>query len=175
MKKNFLNHKTIVARNPKKLFPQETDWTCSIACIRTILSSFIEQVPSEHDFIKLYDMKPGPHYSKDIKEKRILNNKCKTIYGCDIKHKNFDLILDYMESGYCIMLESLYNYSHWMVLLAYYPLNNSNIEKSELLMYDPYYDKIRIICVDEFISMWCDGDYLNNGIIKDFIAIKSAN
>lgn len=169
--KNRLRHNKVVSMQPRELFPQETDWTCIVACIRTLLSGIITDVPQEREFVIACNLKPGPHYSKEIKESHVLD-AYKVIYGCDITAKEFDMVLDYMEEGYYIMLECMYNYAHWMVLLGYYPVEESNIEKSTLLMYDPYFDQVRLINVDEFLSMWLDGDYANNGVKKEFIAIQ---
>lgn len=166
-----LRHNKVVSMQPRELFPQETDWTCVVACIRTLLSGITDHVPAEQEFVAACNMKPGPHYSKEIKDSRILD-QYDVVYGCDIEQKDFDMILDYMEQGYYIMLESMYNYAHWMVMLGYYPVEGSDIEKSKLLMFDPYYDQVRLIHVDEFISMWMDGDFANNGIMRDFIGIR---
>lgn len=165
-----LKHKDVISCTPSTLFPQETDWTCSIACIRTILSGICKNIPEEEFFINKYNLTPKPYYSNDIKNLGILN-EYNAIYGQDIKNNNIDNVLDYVENGYFVMLESMYNYAHWMVLLGYYPLEN-NIEKSKLLMFDPYYNEIRLINVDEFIGMWMDGNYAKNSIENDFIAIK---
>lgn len=169
---NQINTNTAMSKVPLQLLPQETDWTCSIACIRTILSGIIKNVPSEQELIKCYSLSPGPHYSKDIEKYGILDSY-DVIYGCNLEQKSFDLVLDYMREGYFLMLESMYNYAHWMVLLGFFPIDNSDIEKSKLLFYDPYYNQVRMLCVDEFISMWIDGNHKDNGIEKDFIAIKS--
>lgn len=166
-----LKHHQIVSMQPRELFPQETDWTCAVACIRTMLSGVTEHVPTEQEFVQMCGMKPGPHYSKEIKEGGLLE-QYDVVYGCDADRKDFDMILDYMEEGYYMMLECMYNYAHWMVLLGYYPLEGSDIERSKLLMYDPYYDQVRLMHVDEFISMWIDGDFANSGVERDFIAIR---
>lgn len=167
-----LSHEDVVVSAPKKFFPQETDWTCSIACIRTLLSGFLREVPGEIFFIESYHLIPGPHYSKDIKRLNILE-KYDVKFGCDSVDNSFDKILDYMEEGYGVMVECMYNYAHWFVLLGYYPLEEGDIEKSKLLVYDPYYDEMRLLRVEEFINMWVDGNYENTRIEKDFIAIKS--
>ena len=77
-----------------------------------------------------------------------------------------------MEQGYFVMLESMINYAHWTVLLGYYPLCGNDLEKAKLLMYDPYYDEVRLVNADEFISMWRDGSYETTRIDRDFIAVK---
>lgn len=166
-----LKNRHVVSNGPKKLFLQETDWTCSIACIRTLLSGFLADVEEEKDFVEKYSLKPGPHYSRDIKRIGILDDY-DTVYGCDAENVSFDMVLDLMKQGYYIMLECMYNYAHWLVLLGYYPLDNSTLEKSSLLVYDPYYNNVRLLNADEFIAMWIDGNYGNTMVEKDFIAIR---
>ena len=169
---NKINHSKVLSISPSRLYPQETDWTCSVACLRTILSGIDKTVPSEEDLVRRYNMQPGPYYSKDIKTLGILNNY-DAVYGCDNKDVSFDDILSYVEIGYSVMLECLINYAHWLVLLGYYPLDNTNIEKSQLMLYDPYYDQIRLVNADEFINMWIDGDFANTKVEKDFVAVKA--
>lgn len=166
-----LIHKNIVTSVPLKMYPQERDWTCSIGCIRTILSGLIENVPSENSIIDMYAMTPRPYYSSDIKKVNILD-EYDVIYGCDYSKVNFDDILEICLKGYYIMLECMVNYSHWLVLLGYYPLSTGKVEESKLLFFDPYYNEIKLINTDEFISMWVDGDFKNSNVKNDFVAIK---
>ena len=154
----------------KRLYKQERDWTCSLACIRTILSGVGKKVYKEDYYIKKFKMKPGPYYSKDIKRIGLLE-EYDVKFGCDYKNTTFDTVLDLMEVGYGIMLESMLNYSHWMVLIGYYKLSN-NIEENVIACYEPYYNKIRLMNVDEFIGMWIDGNYAKTKVEKDFIAIR---
>lgn len=167
-----LTHKTIVANPPKTLYPQERDWTCGLASLRTMMSGFSEEVPTEDYLVTTYNLAPGPHYSKNIKSYHMLD-EYDVIYGCDTEDHTFDTVLDYVSQGYYVMLESMQNYAHWLVLLGYYPLVDGDIEHSKILMYDPYYDQVRLFNTDEFISMWRDGNYENTRVDKDFIAIKS--
>lgn len=166
-----LEHRSVVTNNPRKLYPQERDWTCSIACIRSLLSGFLEQVPEEESLVEACRLQPGPHYSGDIKRYHLLDNY-NTVYGCDHRDITFDALLDYMEQGYFVMVESMINYAHWMVLLGCYPAEDGDPECSDLLLYDPYYNKVRLVLVDEFLAMWRDGDYENTRVDKDFIAVK---
>lgn len=165
-----LAHRQVAAQNPRTLCPQQTDWTCALACIRTMLSGFLDTLPSEESLVEEYRLEPGPHYSREIKESGMLR-AYQAVYGCD-GEVSFDQILDYLDQGYYVMLESMYNYAHWMVLLAYYPLKGGEVEASRLLFYDPYYDQIRSLILDEFLNMWQDGGWQKNGIQKDFIALK---
>ena len=154
----------------RKLYKQERDWTCSLACIRTLLSSRGKKVYAEDYYIDKYKMKPGPYFSKDIKKIGMLKD-FDVKYGCDDKNATFDTVLNLMRDGYAVMLESMYNYSHWMVLLGYYRLGK-NIENNLIACFEPYYNNIRLINVDEFIGMWVDGNYKKSNVEKDFIAIK---
>lgn len=168
----ILTHKSIVAKAPKAMYPQERDWSCSLACIRTMLSGFLEEVPTEEELIHRYKIQMGPYYSKEIKAYHMLD-EYDVIYGCDTDNHDFDTILDYAENGYYIMLESMVNYAHWMVFLGFYPVNGKSFEDSKLLMYDPYYNEVRLLRADEFISMWRDGNYENTKIDRDYIAMKA--
>ncbi len=157
---------------PPKLCPQETDWTCSIACIRTMLSGIEKNLPTEKEYVDKYNLKPGPHYSKQIKEFKILEDY-EVVYGCDNPDITFDEIITMLENGYYIMLESMINYSHWVVLLAYLTVPTPHgMEKYEMLYYEPYYNCVKSINADEFIGVWKDGPYEKTKVEKDFIAIK---
>lgn len=156
--------------NARRLYPQEKDWTCSLACIRTLLSGFVPHVDGESFFLELYGMKPGPWFSKDLKKLGILA-WYDTVYGCDRKKTELDDVLIIMKQGYGVMLESLYNYSHWMVLLGFFPAED--FERAKLLMYDPYYDGVRLFNADEFLGMWMDGEHAKNGVMRDFIAVRN--
>lgn len=161
-----------VSNCPPVFHRQERDWTCAFACIRTIMSCSQQRWLSEDDIIKKYRLSPKPYFSSDIKKLGILND-VKATYGCDKLDIDFSQIINYLNSGYFIMLGSLINYSHWMVLIGCYTFDDKrSSEDIKLLFYDPYYNDIRIILLDEFIGMWIDGDYANNNVEKDFIAIK---
>lgn len=166
-----LSHKNVITWNAYEMFPQERDWTCAIACLRTLQARVDADVLTEDAYIKEYKLKPSPYYSKDIKELQLFADR-EVVYGCDTVEKNFDMILSYLEDGYGVMLESLYNYAHWMVLLGYYPLTNEAADKSQLLMFDPYMNQVRLLNTEEFVNMWIDADHNKNGIMNDFIALK---
>ena len=84
----------------------------------------------------------------------------------------FDEVLNMLDAGYVVMLESMINYSHWLVLIGFFPLCKEGDAAEYLLVYDPYYNELRTIHADEFIGMWCDGEYIYNGIEKDYVAVK---
>lgn len=170
---NIIPNKS-VSYSCEQYFKQERDWTCSIACIRTMSSKFMKEVPSEDFFVEAYELKPGPHYSKDIKALGILD-EFNTIYGCDIEEseKSVNTIIDAISDGYAVMMETMLNYDHWVVVLGYFIIGEPvDLEKHTMLVYDPYYDKVRLLMADEFLAMWIDGDHSETGVIKDFIAIK---
>lgn len=170
-KENIIVNKKTITCSPPILFPQERDWSCSIACIRTLLSAVSTNVEKEDFYIKKYELKPHSYYSKDIKELHMLDNY-NVLYGCDKKY-NFDDILNIAQDGFYIMLESAINCGHWLVFLGYFPLKNKdNISEHKILLYDPYYDDMKLMNADEFINMWIDFNYANTKIEKDFIAIK---
>lgn len=78
-----------------------------------------------------------------------------------------------MKSGYYIMLESMINYSHWMVLLGCFVFNrDSDSETDTLVFFDPYYNSLKTMLLDEFINVWEDANSEENNVVKDFIAIK---
>ena len=168
---NQINCGESLSVTPPHLYPQETDWTCAIACIRTILSAVLKSVPSEDEFVETYKLVPGPHYSIDIKNTGMLD-AYDVKYGCEDKEASMDDILELMKQGYCVMLESMMNYAHWMVLLGFYTRCDKDIEKAKLLFYDPYYNEVKLVNADEFINMWIDGNHAVNHVEKDYIAIK---
>ena len=66
-------------------------------------------------------------------------------------------MLNYLKSGYFVMIEGMLNYAHWLVLLSYYPDSSSlNVGDARVLVFDPYYNKVRLVILDEFINMWVD-------------------
>ncbi|MBE6030558.1 MAG: hypothetical protein E7225_03045 [Clostridiales bacterium] len=167
-------HNESISLTPPRLYRQERDWTCSVACLRTILSAFMDEVPAEDSFVVNCGMQPGPCYSGGVKTQGLLNEEeYDVVYGIDHPEIEFEDILDLMKEGYYIMLESMVNYAHWMVLLGYYAIApHDNMENYQLLFYDPYYNQVRMINADEFIGMWIDGNYENTKVEKDFVAVR---
>lgn len=156
---------------PLFLYMQERDWTCSIACIRSLLSSYNIK-DSEDDYINKYKLNPGPYYSKDIKDLHMLD-KYYVTYGCDIPEsvKTPQFMYDLLSDNY-VMVETMYNYDHWLVVLGYLSNNENFIDKHKIILYDPYLNTVRIENAEEFFGMWVSGQYTENNIIKDFIAIR---
>lgn len=169
--KQYTKENLCVTKVPPKLFPQERDWTCSIACIRTMTSAFGRGPKDEDWYISNFNLSPGLHYSKDIKEKRILQGYT-VEYGCDYTNFEFDNLVKLLGQGYYIMVEGMINYSHWLVLLGYYTLGSKDdLENNFVLLYDPYYDELKLIRADEFNKIWQGGEFDNTGVNHDFIAI----
>ena len=151
--KNKIYIDSSVSHCPPILFRQERDWTCAFACLRTIMSEFDDNWLSEIEIIKKYSLTPKPYFSADIKNLRIIDHM-NVIYGCDA-------------------LESLTNYSHWMVLIGCYVLGDgSDAEEIKLSFFDPYYNDIKYMLLDEFINIWIDAENEINGIERDFLAIN---
>lgn len=148
----------------KKCYPQERDWTCCFACIRTLLTD-----PPEEDFFSK-DLEPGPFFSKDVLERKILSG-LDVKYGCE-EQLEFDGILDLMKQGYNVMVECMINYSHWVVILGYYPKGEQQAD-NYLLIFDPYYNEVRLIRTEELMGMWCDGEPSPDRVMFDYIAIRN--
>lgn len=155
---------------PKKFYYQERDWTCSIAMLRTITSS-IKDIGLEDEIIKKYNFIPSPYYSEQLKEKGVLDNKDITVlYGCDNKNCDISDIIHLLKEGYFVGLETMINYDHWVVLLGYSKLGD--YDEDVMLYFCPYFYEVRTIHFSEFIEMWRSGNYENNKIVNDFIAVK---
>ena len=170
--KNKIYIDSSVSHCPPILFRQERDWTCAFACLRTIMSGFDDNWLSEREIIKKYSLTPKPYFSADIKNLRIIDHM-NVIYGCDASAVSFNDIVTLMKSGYYVMLESLTNYSHWMVLIGCYVLGDgSDAEEIKLSFFDPYYNDIKNMLLDEFINIWIDAENEINGIERDFLAIN---
>lgn len=165
-----------VSRFPKTLYPQERDWTCSIACIRTMLSGMPESAASEDDYIKKYALTPAPYYSRQIKALGVLDG-LDVLFGCDsAKPANLGDMTRLMESGYSVMIESLVNGAHWMVLLGYAVCGGAEqLDCHSAIFFDPYYNKVRIINAEEFSSEWACSDKKSSGVERDFIAVRAVD
>lgn len=153
-----------------KLYPQSRDWTCSLACLRTITSGIIS-LESEDELIDGYKMRPGPYYSKDIKKLGILTGQnIDVIYGCDMlpDEKDVSVLWEYMSQGWRIMTDWLMSYDHWTVLLSYIKSQHGP-DYDELIYYDPYCDEVLKIRNAHFSEMWMN----TSGNIKDFIAVRA--
>lgn len=154
-----------VSNTPSTMFYQERDWTCAFACLRTLISGTGKRVPTENEWVRQCKLKPGPYYSNHIKALNILKG-FDVIYGCDNMAEDLNTLIEKMDEGYYVMVESLYSGGHWMVLCSYFP--GETVDDHMMLVYDPYFNKVRLLPVVEFIGMWCDV----KGVIHDYIALR---
>lgn len=157
---------------PEHLYGQERDWTCSIAVLKTILSS-IYDLGTESEIIDKFKFEQGPHYSQDIQNKSIIDNKKVEIqFGCNDKYKkDISEILLLMKNGYYIAMETMINFDHWVVLLGYTHLGD--FDEDLITYFCPYFSEIRTVHFSEFVEMWKSGNYTENGVIQDYIAVKA--
>ena len=134
------------------------------------MSAFKGKQLTENDFITKYKLKPGPHYTEEILSKKMFGDNKKIVSHLDIRKEGLSLKLlnDLLVQKYYIMTECMYNYAHWVVILAYLAVRGkSDTEEHQILFYDPYYDETRLVRADEFATLWCDPD----GHYREFIAV----
>lgn len=158
---------------PKHFYRQERDWTCSIAVLRTILSS-IYNIGTEDEILKKYNFQPGPHYSAEIQEKGIIDSrKVKVYYGCYYKNSPKDMseIIELLKNGFFVAMETMINFDHWVVLLGYSHLGD--FDDDMITYYCPYFSEVRTVHFSEFVEMWKSGNYAENDVVNDFIAVKN--
>lgn len=158
----------------KYTFPQERDWTCSIACFRTLLSTYSNTLFSEQYFVDKLNRKPGPMCSDDFKSEALLNDlgiADKVVFGCDrpITEKLCEKLTELLKT-HNVMVACTLNGGHWLAILGYVALGN--IEHDKIIFYDPYYDDVRTFRADEFFAMW-ESSY--NGCPHDYIAIAKGD
>ena len=152
----------------REVFPQERDWTCSVASIRTLLSGSKNcDIPTEDWFVSTYKLEKGPYNSKQILDKGLVSSYDYKL-GCTepILEGNQLFKLTQLMKTHNVMIECLINYAHWIVLLGYVKLGT--IEQDKFIYYDPYYHRIQTIIADELMSMWYD---ISGTMHRDYIAI----
>lgn len=163
-------------------YKQEHDWTCSVACLRTIART----IKSEQEIVEELGMERGAYYSDFFYEKFKKGDwasKYDMVFGCNdtlctvegtsewSKAKaKFTYLCILLRIGYSVMVESTYNVSHWMVLLGYLP-KGTDFSDCEVLLWDPYLGKYRVENLEEFITMWYNGGNVN-GVKGDYIAVR---
>lgn len=153
----------------KKVFNQERDWTCSVACFRTLIHALYGNVKSEDFFVKNYNIIMGPQNSKDISNWGYAFREGIVTYGCyDKLDKDVAGNLTRILRTHNVMVECMLNYAHWLVILGYIQLGS--LEDDIIILYDPYYNEIRKLRADEFFSMWYD--VAENPIHRDYVAIR---
>lgn len=171
---NTLQTKESVSHIPKYMFHQHRDWTDHIACLRTIMSYCVPEVPDEDAVIKQIGMQPGMYYSADIYGWKYLDKfPLETKYGCLNTKVSFDDMLQLLKDDWFVMMQTMINYSHWLVLCGYYCIDGDDIERNKVLYYDPYYDTVQLACADEFIEMWVDGAFVKSHVKNDFVAVRA--
>lgn len=150
--------------SPDELYKQERDWTCGVACIRTLASGIIT-VPSETLFISNNDLIPGSFGSKDFKSWEfgrrgfpILSDpRLDVRYGCDdAQRAELDCsdVWHWLRRGYRVALKLMTTFEsgHWCVVLCYFP--RAGVRSHDVVIYDPYHDEIRTIRSSELEMMW---------------------
>lgn len=162
-----------VASVPPKMFRQERDWTCSIACLRTIASKF-KDVEGEDEIVRKYGLNPGPHYTDDLVKCGILDEFDFEVSSTVPPNVAEELkrVYHLLETGATVMVETCRSFDHWLVLLAYFPGGHEYTEDQYVLMWDPYYAETFLMRVSEFCDEWLSGYWESNGVACDFIAIK---
>lgn len=165
----------VVSAVPPRLYRQERDWTCSVACLRSITSKWVN-IGSEDEVVTKYHMEHGPHYAHDLIECGALNG---FDYVTSSINPNPDEELNRLHSlldeGATIMVETCRSFDHWLVLLAYFPNECEYAEDQHVLFWDPYYGETLLMRASEFCDEWISGEWATNNIICDFIAIKGIN
>ena len=153
----------------KKVFPQERDWTCSVACFRTLTYALYNKVKDEDYFVNNYNITIGPQNSKAISNWGFTASKDVIIYGCYNKFdKDVAGNLTSLLKTHNVMVECMLNYAHWLVVLGYIQLGD--LEDDIIILYDPYYNTVRQLIADEFFAMWYDVD--KNPIHRDYVAVR---
>lgn len=158
-----------VSVTPPRLYPQMRDWTCALACLRS-LTSGIADIGDDEALIRKFDLTPGPLYSADIKRIGILGGvDTDIIYGSEHQGYGIEKLWNLLQSGYRIMLEWMYSFDHWTVLLGYYAIDE-DADRHMMLMYDPYCGELFTIRAGHFEVMWKSS--AENGPVGDFIAVR---
>lgn len=158
------------------MYRQERDWTCGLACVRTIAADLAPGFPSEDDIVQKYQLTPGPLSSEDIKRLGLLELPGLEVqYGCDIaKPEELDpsVIWSLISRGYRVMTEWMMSYDHWTVILGYFP-DGHDQERSQLLYWCPYFGEMRMVRAGDFEVMWHGGlQRLGRPGPGDFIAVR---
>lgn len=150
-----------------KMFRQERDWTCAIACLRTLFNGKF----TEDELIEKHEIEKGPKYSKDIKPWIEGLARPRDYYlGCDYKYVNVRPAerLATLLNSYNVMVELTLNYAHWVVILHYAHLGS--LADDVVTIYDPYFNKVRLFPAEEILSMWYG--IMEAEIEHDFVAVR---
>lgn len=146
----------------KTLYPQGDDWTCALACFRTLLTCNGITV-TEADLISICAIKPGPKSSAEVEKwSESMGLSLDIRYGWDNAYINTKpaQLLHELIHNYNVMIELLLNYAHWVVVLAYYKMGT--LDEDVVVIYDPYFNQVRQFHASEVFAMWYgigDGTY----------------
>lgn len=159
-----------VGSMPPVLYPQSRDWTCSLACLRSITSGIVP-LGNEDELIEAFGLRPGPYYSEDVKRLGILSGyEIDVAYGCDfaLNMKDVSLLWTYMSEGWRVMTDWMMSYDHWTVMLDYIKSRHGP-DYDMWTYYDPYCDEVLTIRNAHFSAMWSSP----GGVARDFIAVRA--
>ena len=149
-------------------YPQERDWTCGLACLRTLLNAtYRKKTPLSEEELVARDKErgavPGPRTASDLKnllkafqlDEYLFTPEdfeIKDIYDCFTAH--------------LIAVESRLHGGHWLVIMSISKGKGSDY----IELYDPYYDKILSFTLSQFYALWMDDKLLSNS--REFIAVR---
>ena len=163
-----LNTPCAVQNTPPNLYPQEIDWSCAFACLRSITSGIIA-LPADSQIITGLRLLPGPVYSDTIKAAGLLDRpELNARYGCD-EAIDVQALYDMLRDGWRLMVNWMYSYDHWTVLTEYIP-ETSDPDHHMMTHWDPYCGELFRIRQGHFSAMWLSGG--NETHQKDFIAVR---
>ncbi len=159
---------TNVACVPPVLYGQDLDWTCALACLRSICSGILE-FPSDADVVRRFGLRPGPIYSGWVKSSGILSvTGVEAAYGCDFPDAGIPDLWRYLRDGWRVMVNWMYSFDHWTVLMAYMALGDDP-DYHDMLHWDPYCGEQLHVKEGHFSVMWKSGGTPNE---HDFVAVR---
>lgn len=141
------------ANTPRRLYPQKRDWTCAVACARSIASLPV----SEDTMVSALHLKVGPHYSDEMVS--WFPREFQVVAGRDNTGYDISDLLYLLQQGYYVSL--MYSF-HWRVLIGHIMMGD--IEHSVCLLYDPYYNRVEQVITDELCALLAAE--------MDFVAVK---
>lgn len=156
---------------------QEKDWSDYFCCLRTLLKGAGYDVASEDTMIYEACVPPAHLPSELMKREDIL---CKygmadIKWGVDNKDKHvmsrLKDIINFMKSGYGLMVRLDMGGGQWTVVLGYYDLGITAQDK-KFVIYNPYRNEIITMDGEEFQACW----FMEQTEIKwchDYVAIKA--
>lgn len=150
------------------LYSQERDWTCGIACLRTLLNAtHRKSTPmSENEMVvreQEYNKTPGPRTAKDLKDLAEMFKLCK--YILTKRDFSIDDITLYFKD-YLIAVESKLHGGRWFVVTSIIVGSRTDC----IQLYDPYYDMMLSFSLNQFYALWEDDKLLKG--YREFIAVR---